>query len=73
MLDLCLQQLVKQLAPRCTEWSTTLEVIRNRYGVLWSGASDVASALEAAASRVLSLITRVRLRCRHGTRAPLRC
>lgn len=43
LLDVCMQQLVRQLSPKCAEWSSTLEVIRQRSEKLWKHAIGVAS------------------------------
>eukprot|EP00966_Prymnesium_polylepis_P153947 3554847-Prymnesium_polylepis.1 len=48
MLDMCLQQLIKQLAPRCVEWGGTLEVIRSRLETLWAHAGELAGRALAA-------------------------
>ena len=46
LLDQCMQQLVKQLAPRCLEWAGTVEVLRGRYSELW--ARVIASGIDGA-------------------------
>jgi hypothetical protein len=37
VLDMCASTLVKQLAPRCVEWSSVLELMRTRLEQLWLG------------------------------------